>query len=191
MTRKKRLTLVLASSLLVLSSHPGIASDTERRIEKPVRQAIKTRRASQQAEEKWRLEKEKLTDQFEQLQAEQKQLQQQQRELARARKGNAGSDNVIDLLDQADGAALADNAADLVSAEEAWVDPDAADAEMAQQAREKDARVAELSAQVDTIFLSLPNQEAVYDVICGAEGILDHADQAMFHELGGSSHDGL
>jgi 2-hydroxy-3-oxopropionate reductase len=34
---------------------------------------------------------------------------------------------------------------------------------------------AELSARVDTIFLSLPNQEAVYDVICGAEGILEQA----------------
>ncbi|MCF8078821.1 MAG: NAD(P)-dependent oxidoreductase [Desulfobacterales bacterium] len=34
---------------------------------------------------------------------------------------------------------------------------------------------AELSARVDTIFLSLPHQEVVYDVVCGAGGILEQA----------------
>jgi hypothetical protein len=81
MTRRKRLIFMLTGCLLFVSGNPGMASDTERRIEKPVRQAIDTRQASQQAEEKWRLEKETLTDQFEQLQAEQKQLQQQRQDL--------------------------------------------------------------------------------------------------------------
>lgn len=52
MTRRKRLIFMLTGCLLFVSANPGMASDTERRIEKPVRQAIDTRQASQQAEEK-------------------------------------------------------------------------------------------------------------------------------------------
>jgi predicted RNase H-like nuclease (RuvC/YqgF family) len=67
--------------LLFSPGLPAIASDAEQRVEKPVRQSIKTRQASQQAEEKWRLEKEQLSAQFEQLQAEHKQLLAQRQEL--------------------------------------------------------------------------------------------------------------
>ncbi len=81
MTRKASLVLMLTGCLLVASGNPGMATDTERKIEKPVRQSIKTRQANQQAEEKWRSEKEKLTEEFEKLQAEQKQLQLQKQDL--------------------------------------------------------------------------------------------------------------
>ena len=81
MIRKTCLVLMATGCLLVASGNPGIASDTERKIENPVSQSIKTRQSSQQAEEKWRAEKDKLTEKFEQLQAEQKQLQQQKQEL--------------------------------------------------------------------------------------------------------------
>ncbi len=81
MTKKMTLIFMLTGWLLMLSGTLGSASDTEKSIEKPVRQSIKTRQASQQAEEEWRLEKEKLTIRFERLQAEQKQLQQQRKAL--------------------------------------------------------------------------------------------------------------
>jgi hypothetical protein len=69
---------MLIFCLLLSTRLPATASDTVRRVEKPVRQSVKTRQGSQESEEKWRLQKEKLTIQFKQLQAEQKQLQQQQ-----------------------------------------------------------------------------------------------------------------
>jgi hypothetical protein len=82
MTRRKNLIVIFTSCcLLLLSGNSGITGDIERKIEKPVGQSIKTRQASQRAEEKWRSEKEKLTDHFEQLQAEQTQLRQQRQEL--------------------------------------------------------------------------------------------------------------
>ncbi|WP_319524915.1 DUF3450 domain-containing protein [uncultured Desulfosarcina sp.] len=82
MTRKKSLILILTNCcLFLLSGNSGMAIDTERQIEKPVRQSIDTRQANQEAKAKWRLEKEKLTDRFEQLQAEQTQLRQQRQAL--------------------------------------------------------------------------------------------------------------
>lgn len=81
MTRRKLPVLMLTCCLLFSSGLPAIASDTIQHIEKPVRQSIQTRQASQEAETQWRLEQEKLTDRFEQLQAEQEQLQRQRKAL--------------------------------------------------------------------------------------------------------------
>ena len=81
MTIKMLPIWMLICCLLFSPGLPALASDTEQRVEKPVRQSIQTRQVNQQEEEKWRLEKEKLTAQFEQLQAEQKQLQQQRQDL--------------------------------------------------------------------------------------------------------------
>lgn len=81
MTIKKLPVWMLTGCLLFSSGAATIASDTVQRVERPVRQSITTRQASQAAEEKWRLEKEKLSEQFEQLQAEQTQLRQQRQDL--------------------------------------------------------------------------------------------------------------
>ncbi|BBO82601.1 DUF3450 domain-containing protein [Desulfosarcina ovata] len=75
MFRKKILLVMLTGSLLFSTVLPAIGSDTEARIERPVRQSIDTRQATQDAEAKWRQDKEKLTLRFEKLQAEQKQLE--------------------------------------------------------------------------------------------------------------------
>ena len=80
MTQKLPIWMLICC-LLYSPGLPAIASDTAQRVEKPVRQSIKTRQASQQEEEKWRLEEEKLTAQFEQLQVEHKQLQEQRQDL--------------------------------------------------------------------------------------------------------------
>jgi uncharacterized phage infection (PIP) family protein YhgE len=50
-------------------------SDFSGQVKKPVREAIDTRQATQQAEEKWRDERRKLVALYEKLQQEQKQLQ--------------------------------------------------------------------------------------------------------------------
>ena len=49
---------------------PGLADDVKTTIEKPVKQAIDTRQATQQAEEKWRLDREKLVQRFEALETQ-------------------------------------------------------------------------------------------------------------------------
>lgn len=61
--------------------HTRAHGDTARSIEKPVRQSIKTRQATQKAEEEWRLEKEKLVSRFEALQEKEKSLRQQRKEM--------------------------------------------------------------------------------------------------------------
>jgi benzoyl-CoA reductase/2-hydroxyglutaryl-CoA dehydratase subunit BcrC/BadD/HgdB len=81
MTRMKLPRWMLIGCFLFLSDLPTIASDTIEHIEKPVRQSIQTRQASQEADAAWRLEKEKLTERFEQLQALQEQLQTQRKDL--------------------------------------------------------------------------------------------------------------
>jgi DNA repair exonuclease SbcCD ATPase subunit len=59
----------------------ALSSNTNQRIEEPVRQSINTRQATQKAEEKWRFEKEKLAAKFEQLRREQERLQEQKSNL--------------------------------------------------------------------------------------------------------------
>ena len=68
--------------VVLFSTGPSMAaSDTETRIEKPVRQSIQTRQATQSAEADWREEKERLTTKYEQLQKDQAQLTRQKNEL--------------------------------------------------------------------------------------------------------------
>lgn len=83
MTGKRICVLFCMSWFLLSPAAPATGSDTEKRIEKPVRQAIDTRQGTQKAEAQWRIDKEKLTARFEQLQAEQVQLQQQKDDLGR------------------------------------------------------------------------------------------------------------
>lgn len=76
MTRKMIMLLFTASCLILSAESPAWSSNTNQRIEEPVRQSIKTRQTTQKAEEKWRFEKEKLVAKFEQLLQEQERLQQ-------------------------------------------------------------------------------------------------------------------
>ena len=66
---------------MLSAGSPARSSNTNQRIEEPVRQSIKTRQATQKAEEKWRFEKEKLVAKFEQLLQEQERLQEQKSNL--------------------------------------------------------------------------------------------------------------
>jgi DNA repair exonuclease SbcCD ATPase subunit len=77
MRKKAIIPLLIVSSLLILLKGPVNGSQTEQRIEQPVRQSIDTRQATQKEEEQWRLEKEKLVARFEQLQDQEKQLTEQ------------------------------------------------------------------------------------------------------------------
>ena len=56
-------------------------SETRQQIEEPVYQAVQTRQSTQQEEDQWRGDREKLTARFEQLQAENEELRQQRAEL--------------------------------------------------------------------------------------------------------------
>ncbi len=56
-------------------------ADTRQQIEEPVHQAVLTRQATQQEEDQWRGDREKLTARFEQLQAENEELRRQRTEL--------------------------------------------------------------------------------------------------------------
>lgn len=69
--------------LMLLTVAPGWAEkhDFSAQVKKPVREAIDTRQATQEAEEKWRDDKRKLVAVYEQLQQEQKQLQVRKDEL--------------------------------------------------------------------------------------------------------------
>jgi len=73
--------LFIVGCLFLCAGLPALGSDSNQRIEEPVRQSIKTRQATQKTEEKWRLEKEKLVARFEQLQHEQEQLQRRKTDL--------------------------------------------------------------------------------------------------------------
>jgi septal ring factor EnvC (AmiA/AmiB activator) len=81
MRKKAIMPLFVASSLLILAAGPAEGSQTEQRIEQPVRQSIDTRQATQKEEEQWRLEKEKLVARYEQLQEQEKQLTDQEKAL--------------------------------------------------------------------------------------------------------------
>jgi hypothetical protein len=81
MRKKTIMPLFMASSLLILAGGPAEGSQTEQRIEQPVRQSIDTRQATQKEEEQWRLEKEKLVARYEQLQEQEKQLTDQKQAL--------------------------------------------------------------------------------------------------------------
>lgn len=83
MTGRMIYLLFCMSWFLLSPATQAAGSDTEKRIEKPVRQAIDTRQGTQKAETQWRIDKEKLTARFEQLQAEQAQLQQHKDDLHR------------------------------------------------------------------------------------------------------------
>ncbi|MCD6293208.1 MAG: DUF3450 family protein, partial [Deltaproteobacteria bacterium] len=81
MTRKMIILLFSASCLILSAGSPALSSNTNQRIEEPVRQSIKTRQMTQKAEEKWRFEKEKLVAKFEQLLQKQERLQCQKSDL--------------------------------------------------------------------------------------------------------------
>lgn len=81
MTKKTIMPLFIASSLLILTGASAKGSQTDQRIEQPVRQSIDTRQKTQQEQEQWRLEKEKLVARFEQLQEQEKLLTEQKRAL--------------------------------------------------------------------------------------------------------------
>jgi small-conductance mechanosensitive channel len=81
MKKKAIMPLLLAGSLLILAQGPAEGSQTEQPVEKPVRQSIDTRQATQKQEEQWRLEKEKLVARYEQLQDREKQLTDQKKAL--------------------------------------------------------------------------------------------------------------
>lgn len=91
MTKRKPMLMILIGCLLLVL--PASAADTQHKIEKPVRQSIDTRRATQRSEQKWRLEREKLIVRFENLQKENARLKDQiaalepQVQAARARVG--------------------------------------------------------------------------------------------------------
>ena len=78
---KNRPSLFLLLAILTLLPVPVAGSDTRDRIEVPVQQAIDTRRATQEAETEWRVEKEKLMTRFESLKQEQTELQKQKKVL--------------------------------------------------------------------------------------------------------------
>lgn len=69
----------------MLAALPCLAesSDLSDQVEKPVRGAIDIRQATQEAEERWRDERDKLTAEYERLQQEQQQLQARKEELQR------------------------------------------------------------------------------------------------------------
>lgn len=81
MTEKAIILLFIASSLLIPAPGPALGSQTEQRIEQPVRQSIDTRQATQKEEAQWQLEKETLVARFEQLQDQEKQLTEQKKML--------------------------------------------------------------------------------------------------------------
>jgi hypothetical protein len=81
MTTKMIILLCVANSLFCLAGSPAKGGDSNQRIERPVRESINTRQATQKKEEQWRLEKEKLVARLEQLQQEHGQLERQKEEL--------------------------------------------------------------------------------------------------------------
>ena len=68
MQRSKLITLLFSGVLLWLASHTPVAADeVTNRIEKPVRDAIATRQETQQEQEQWRAERERLLAKYEAL----------------------------------------------------------------------------------------------------------------------------
>lgn len=80
---KRLLLLVTASLLFAFAESPAKESQTRQQIETPVHQAIQTRKATQQNQEHWRLEKEKMITRFDQLRKKQEGLQHQKKQLRR------------------------------------------------------------------------------------------------------------
>jgi septal ring factor EnvC (AmiA/AmiB activator) len=80
---KSKITLFLLGCLCLpgIATFPALGSDTEKRIEQPVKQSIDIRQVTQEKEQQWRLEQDKLTARLERLQQEQVQLQSQRAEL--------------------------------------------------------------------------------------------------------------
>lgn len=83
MIRKIMIRFFMAIFILFLSGIPTKADETHQRIERPVRESINIRQATQKAEEGWRVEREKLVARFEQLQKEQELLKNRKAELHR------------------------------------------------------------------------------------------------------------
>jgi hypothetical protein len=81
--RKIMIRFFMAIFILFLSGIPTKADETHQRIERPVRESINIRQATQKAEEGWRVEREKLVARFEQLQKEQELLKNRKAELHR------------------------------------------------------------------------------------------------------------
>ncbi len=81
MHKKIRRILFLFIVFLFLIEPFAISSETEKRIERPVRQAIDTRQATQKAQAKWRDDRERLKEKYERLEVENKHLEQQVGEL--------------------------------------------------------------------------------------------------------------
>jgi hypothetical protein len=73
---KIKLLLLFAASICLTGIQPLFAqtSDTQKRIETPVKQSIDIRQTTQKQEEQWRLEREKLVLRLEQLQEQNKAL---------------------------------------------------------------------------------------------------------------------
>jgi FtsZ-binding cell division protein ZapB len=70
MQKKFTRTIFLTTAFLFSLTSAAMSGEVEKRIEKPVRQAIDTRQATQKAQAKWREDRDRLTARFEQLEAE-------------------------------------------------------------------------------------------------------------------------
>ena len=82
MTRKTMLLLlILTNCVFPLKGVCTQTNNIQKNVEQPVQQSIDTRQKTQEEQESWRLEKEKLITRFEQLQKEQAQLQDKQAQL--------------------------------------------------------------------------------------------------------------
>ncbi len=84
MNREFILAACLVLGLLAGLSSQARAAETEKKIERPVKEAIDVRQATQKKEEAWRGEKEKLLARFDQLEQERAQLRRRRDELAGA-----------------------------------------------------------------------------------------------------------
>lgn len=73
--------LFLILCWLILPPPPLHGAETRQQVEEPVFQAVQTRQATQQEEEQWRGDREKLSARFEQLQEKNEELEQQRTEL--------------------------------------------------------------------------------------------------------------
>ncbi|MBU1056037.1 MAG: DUF3450 domain-containing protein [Proteobacteria bacterium] len=81
MIRKNLLILLIASIFLLSVNSSATADNTVLRLDQPVQQSIKIRQATQQEEESWRFEKEKLIAGYEELQKQQEQLKTRKEQL--------------------------------------------------------------------------------------------------------------